>query len=122
MPITGNCSGWRISGIRLAIQEIPDRIEPRPARRADLRHRRAQLLRQRQRVHLAARASIRSLMFSSTSVGRPSASTGAASISCRLRCSESSTSRTASGAGVPGISPCSTSTATRASSEYEVRL
>ena len=63
------------------------------------------------------RASIRSLMFSSTSVGRPRLSTGAANISCRRSCSESSTSRIASGAGVPGISPCSTSIATRASSE-----
>ena len=51
------------------------------------------------------RDSIRSLMFSSTSVGSPTASTGAASISCRVRCSESSTSRTASGLGVPGMLP-----------------
>ena len=66
------------------------------------------------------RDSIRSLMFRSTRVGMPSASTGAASISCRVRCRESRTSRTASGLGVPGILPFSTSTATLASSEYGV--
>ena len=63
------------------------------------------------------RASIRSLMLSSTSVGSPSASTGAASINWRVRCRESSTSSTASGLGVPGILPRSTSMETRASSE-----
>jgi hypothetical protein len=104
--------------LRLAIQKMCDGIKPRAPRRADLRHRHTQLLSQRQRVHAPPRASIRSLMFSSTSVGRPRLSTGAASISCRRSCSESSTSRIASGAGVPGISPCSTSIATRASSEY----
>jgi hypothetical protein len=56
-------------------------------------------------------------MFSSTSVGNPTASTGAASISCRVMCSESSTRITASGFGVPGILPRSTSIDTRASSE-----
>ena len=59
-------------------------------------------------------------MLSSTRVGRPRASTGAASMSWRVRCRESRTSRTASGLGVPGILPRSTSMETRASSEYGV--
>ena len=63
------------------------------------------------------RSSIRSLMLSSTRVGSPIASTGAASINWRVRCSESITSSTASGLGVPSIWPRSTSMETRASSE-----
>ena len=42
-------------------------------------------------------------MLSRTRVGRPTARTGAASMSWRVRCRESRTSRTASGLGVPGI-------------------
>ena len=59
-----------------------------------------------------------SLMFSNTRVGRPMENTGAASISCRFMCVASSTSSTQSGRCTPGMRPVSTSTATRASSEY----
>ncbi len=64
------------------------------------------------------RAVSSSHMFSSTSVGSPMENTGAASISWRFRCVASSTSSTQSGLGTPRILPVSTSTATRASSEY----
>ena len=61
-------------------------------------------------------------MFSKASVGSPRAITGAASDRWRVRLVASSTSKTASGRGIPSIVPFNTLTATRSSSEYGLRL